>query len=374
MRSVLVVGAIACAAAAPPVHADGAATDRCRAARLEAAAAYGSCRLQAERRLALRGDIGAFDAAQAACDDRLATAWQKAADRADDDGAACPDASRPLADYRAVMAAHTDALATALAGEALLSCGNGTIDPGEECDRADLGGSTCGSEGFAGGVLACGADCTIDIGACYPARFVDHGDGTVSDLETGLTWEKKVGLDGAFSADDLTRPHDADALVPWAAQCGDGTACQPSPGASAACVAAAGDITACAPCPQGCRPRSGLPGTPTAWQWLVALNDAGFAGHRDWRLPTRDELDSLLTFERAHGPGVAPALHGRRCGAACTDHGDPDCSCSTARTWTASPSLRAAGRIWTVDLDDTGIGTAPATGAAYAVRAVRNRD
>lgn len=375
MRSVLFVGAFAYASvlAGPPAFAEASAQQRCRAAKLQAIADYTSCRLYAERKLVLRGDIGRFDAALAACDAALSRDWQNAAERAAAQQAECADAPRPLADYQSVISAHTDALATALAGDTLLLCGNGVVDAGEECDRADLGRSTCASEGFAGGTLTCGVDCTIDIGACFPERFVDNRDGTITDLETRLMWEKKVGLDGSFDAADLAWPHDADIVVPWAARCD--RACQPGTAAAAACAAAAGDgFAGCSPCPGECRPRTGIPGTPTAWQWIVALNDARFAGRADWRLPRRDELDSLLTFERKSAPGVATALHGRRCGPDCTDLGNPDCTCTGSRYWTSSVATRPGDSIWTVDLGDTSITQAEATTAAASVRAVRHLD
>jgi subtilisin-like proprotein convertase family protein len=49
-------------------------------------------------------------------------------------------------------------------------CGNGAIDAGEDCDGAELGDATCVSEGFpGGGTLACAVDCTFDTGACVGA-------------------------------------------------------------------------------------------------------------------------------------------------------------------------------------------------------------
>lgn len=44
------------------------------------------------------------------------------------------------------------------------------------------------------------------------ARFVDNGDGTFSDNETGLMWEKKENYDNVI---DRTNPHDADNLYTW---------------------------------------------------------------------------------------------------------------------------------------------------------------
>jgi len=58
-----------------------------------------------------------------------------------------------------------------------VTCGNGTRDPGEQCDGADLGGETCVSRGFPGGALACHADCTFDTSGCTSAPC---GDGLVA--------------------------------------------------------------------------------------------------------------------------------------------------------------------------------------------------
>jgi hypothetical protein len=45
-------------------------------------------------------------------------------------------------------------------------CGNGEIDPGEACDGLALGGASCESLGFLGGVLACDPTCDLDATAC----------------------------------------------------------------------------------------------------------------------------------------------------------------------------------------------------------------
>ena len=46
------------------------------------------------------------------------------------------------------------------------ACGNGVVEPGEECDGADLGGATCSSAGFSAGAVTCGADCKLDVSGC----------------------------------------------------------------------------------------------------------------------------------------------------------------------------------------------------------------
>jgi hypothetical protein len=46
-------------------------------------------------------------------------------------------------------------------------CGNGDVDPGEECDGSNLGGATCASGSPGGGFLpTCTASCTLDCSTC----------------------------------------------------------------------------------------------------------------------------------------------------------------------------------------------------------------
>ena len=46
-------------------------------------------------------------------------------------------------------------------------CGNGSIDPGETCDGANLGGQSCLDFGCSGGTLACAGDCSaFDTSGC----------------------------------------------------------------------------------------------------------------------------------------------------------------------------------------------------------------
>jgi hypothetical protein len=100
---------------------------------------------------------------------------------------------------------------------------------------------------------------------CDGARFTDNGDGTVTDRLTALQWAKKVNLDGTTS---VANPHDADNVYTWTD------------------TAAAADGTAFT-------------------SFLASLNTGGcFAGQCDWRLPTRDEL---LTIMSPQYPACPPA-------------------------------------------------------------------
>jgi cysteine-rich repeat protein len=49
---------------------------------------------------------------------------------------------------------------------ACAQCGDGRLDPGEDCDGDDLAGQSCASLGFDGGILACDAACALDTSGC----------------------------------------------------------------------------------------------------------------------------------------------------------------------------------------------------------------
>jgi len=60
--------------------------------------------------------------------------------------------------------------------KAVDSCGDGIIDPGEQCDGSELGGATCAVLGYhVDGPLTCRMDCTFDTTSCGPIC----GDGAV---------------------------------------------------------------------------------------------------------------------------------------------------------------------------------------------------
>lgn len=70
------------------------------------------------------------------------------------------------------------------------TCGNGVIDPGEECDGSNLGGEDCVSQGYpGGGVLACNGDCTFQRADCFwdcvisPRPYPCNCDGRCSHSE-----------------------------------------------------------------------------------------------------------------------------------------------------------------------------------------------
>ena len=104
------------------------------------------------------------------------------------------------------------------------------------------------------------------LGVCppgAPTRFVDNGDGTICDHETGLMWEKKNASD---NKEDLFNPHDVDNNYTFSAN-----TAAPKPGTAFTHFLARlnGELASAAPSEQ-------------------------LGGYRDWRLPTSVELQTIL--------------------------------------------------------------------------------
>ena len=61
------------------------------------------------------------------------------------------------------------------------TCGNGKLEPLEQCDAAELDGETCAGLdiGFTGGTLGCAANCSLDASQCTSASTV-----TINELES----------------------------------------------------------------------------------------------------------------------------------------------------------------------------------------------
>ncbi|MFZ6180042.1 hypothetical protein [Nannocystis pusilla] len=69
------------------------------------------------------------------------------------------------------------------AAEGCLTCGNGVIDPGEECDPEDMSEPTCPGEG----VATCRDNCTVDRSACAAC-----GNGVV-DVDEECDFALEIG-------------------------------------------------------------------------------------------------------------------------------------------------------------------------------------
>lgn len=190
---------------------------------------------------------------------------------------------------------------------------------------------------------------TCVLGSTPSPRFVDNRDGTITDRQSCLVWEKKGGYDGTPVAcpggATCTTPHDADNRYAWSST---GTAAD----------------------------------GPAFTVFLAALNTTGFAGHADWRLPVGLGLDAGFSAPNELASLVDHAAPGCGSGAACTpaafqsgctpscDAGDPACSCTApAATWTDRTTATTT-QAWSVAFSDATTNAAVKTTPA-AVRAVR---
>jgi len=63
---------------------------------------------------------------------------------------------------------------------AMPDCGDGLIEPGEQCDGMNVAGLDCDSLGLGEGELACSLECTFDTSGCSKGAC---GDGTVDPGE-----------------------------------------------------------------------------------------------------------------------------------------------------------------------------------------------
>ncbi len=157
-------------------------------------------------------------------------------------------------------------------------------------------------------------------------RYVDNGDGTVTDNLSGLVWEKKS------DNDDI---HDKDTFATWS---------------------------------------TGSPykGNGTAYTTFLidGLNaGAGFAGANDWRLPTLAELGTILLPEEypcTTFPCVAPAFNSS-CEPGCAATA---CSCTRSGYWSASTYAPSPINAWGVYFGDGDVYNFDKTFSDY-VRAVR---
>src|SRR5207247_11413127 len=103
-----------------------------------------------------------------------------------------------------------------------------------------------------------------------PITYVDNGDGTVTDVNTGLMWEK-LSHDGTV--------HDEHNTYTWT----------------------------------------------NVFAHVATLNRTNFAGHADWRLPNVRELLSIVTYQNLI-PMVSSAFE-THCASGCAATG---CSCTVS--------------------------------------------
>ncbi len=134
------------------------AAEKCESAKNKAAGKYALCRGKAEAKAIRKGTAPEYTK----CDSKLDKRWTKAELKA-----ACLDTVSAAA-IRDFVTAGTDTIATALASAgALPECGDGEVNAvGEQCDGADLAGTSCNDLGHLAGALACDGTCGFDATGC----------------------------------------------------------------------------------------------------------------------------------------------------------------------------------------------------------------
>jgi hypothetical protein len=163
-----------------------------------------------------------------------------------------------------------------------------------------------------------GSDGDVQAGATL--SYTDNGDGTITDHNTGLVWEKK---------DDSGGIHDKDNSYTW------------------------GMIF----------PPYTMNGTMVT-EFLATLNTPPcFAGHCDWRIPNVRELQSIADYETEEsvaGPTVNVVFHNAAGCPGCADVRAASCSCtassnsitsSTAFYWSSTTFRFTPGYAWGVFFD-----------------------
>ncbi len=204
---------------------------------------------------------------------------------------------------------------------------------------------------------AAGDDGASQKGAAL--SYTDNADGTITDNKTGLMWEKKVQLDGTT---DGTNLHDADDTYPWAGDCSSESACY----SGGPCCQTSSDCVS----PETCTISDGEGTGLTIFGWVAQLNLASFAGHNDWRIPNRKELESIRDDGTAN-PAVAPEFQGASCGGACADLARPACSCTQSTLYWSSTTYQPFPLLaWPVTFGDSALFTTHKSDYNY-VRAVR---
>lgn len=76
-------------------------------------------------------------------------------------------------------------------------CGNGQVNDGEQCDGADLDGADCEDLGFTGGTLQCTDKCDFDTAECSPTFYVPGNGPKKKDCLTEWLVENPAGKPGA---------------------------------------------------------------------------------------------------------------------------------------------------------------------------------
>ena len=155
-------------------------------------------------------------------------------------------------------------------------------------------------------------------------RYQNNGDGTITDLNTGLMWEQKI-------RDIVTARgnHDVTLTFAW-------------------------DSAA-----------------PTIWDWLEQVNTeggTGLAGHNDWRIPNVKELQSIVDYGTFSPPVDVAFNHNPGMLATCSV---AECSLTgVGNHWTSTTVALNTVMAWGVGFNAGGVFTDSKSDILF-VRAVR---
>jgi hypothetical protein len=297
MKKMITTAAIAAmvltatAALAAPTPAD-----KCEASKNKTAGAYYSCREKAES-TAITKALPMPDYSK--CTAKFDSSW----DKAETTGAgACPDDVTLTADMNAFIAAQAAEAASVIAGAPIPDCAGDLATCESDlatCEAQPTGqeretGQTLCYDSFGTGIPCAGTGQDGEFLKGVVDSFTDNGNGTVTDDQTGLMWEK---------LSDNGDIHDKDTTYDWAT---------------------------------------------AVTTKVAALNAASFGGHNDWRLPNRRELDSLINIG-----AVSPATFSEfntDCVPSCTVL---TCSCTQLSVyWSSSTYQSVPVNAWVVNFSD----------------------
>lgn len=304
---------------------------RCQLGKNQAVGRYAACRLKAEGKLALIGDMSRYSASLLNCENKYASTWPALEQKALEAGDPCPS-SMDQTSIKQFTDACSDTIATALGGDEVFTAANLTAE-NIKSGQTILGitGTYLATLPGSGQTTAYGAGSDGDVQAGMPLSYTDNGDGTITDNVTGLMWEKK---------DDSGGIHDQDNRYTWS-------------GASFG--------------------TSNIMDGTISTEFLAALNaGAGFAGHRDWRIPNYKELMSILNLEMAPPSRIVDAaFHQAATCSGCVDVTAATCSCTAFDLyWAATTYAPYPSRAWLVSFD-SGYVIATEKDFDVSVRAVR---
>jgi len=311
-----------------PAAAKSTPEQKCQSGKNRAAGAYAKCLQGAEATLVSSSKatkLDSYNKAIAKCATTFGNKWQGLINAANKAGATCPDSPLTNAQFKTVIDEHSENMTTALNGGGLQDCPSDLLSCQSDlaaclantlpADRVLQTGETgCyDPSGSGAGVSCSGTGQDGDLQTGQVRSYTDNGDGTITDNQTGLTWEKK--------SDDGTI-NDQDNLYNW---------------------------------------------SDAFSVFIGGLNVANFVGHNDWRLPNRFELESLVDLG-LNDPSVDAAFNTSCTGSTVTTG---SCTAFDVYYWSSSVVTATPAFAWSVGFNNGGVNFSSIQFDTNHVRAVR---